>query len=162
MGPLVAAGAILVNGDRLKDLESSIETLCKKTGFPVDDPKASEFKWSPGKELWMRENLAKANRERFFLSVIELLTEAEVKVIVAIDDTHYSVANSSEDASKQLTHEQDATYLLFERVNRLLWSLKEDAVIINDRPSEAENDFLAAGLEMWRKGTGLFSSTGSP
>jgi hypothetical protein len=28
MGPLVAAGAILVNGDRLKDLETAIEALC--------------------------------------------------------------------------------------------------------------------------------------
>ena len=46
MGPLVTAGAILVNGDRLTDLESSIEKLCKKNGFPFDDPKISEFKWS--------------------------------------------------------------------------------------------------------------------
>ncbi len=47
----------------------------------------------------MRDNLTEANRERFFLSVIEKLTEAEVKVIVAIDDKNCSVANSSEDGS---------------------------------------------------------------
>jgi hypothetical protein len=88
MGPLVAAGAILVEGDRLKDVESSIESLCRKSGFPVDDPKTSEFKWTPGKELWMRDNLAVTDREQFFLSVIQRLADAEVKVIVAIDDEH--------------------------------------------------------------------------
>jgi hypothetical protein len=90
MGSLVAAGAILVQADRIKEVETSIEALCKKKGFPVDDPLKSEFKWSPGRELWM--------------------------VIVAIDDKNCSVANTSEDGSRQLTHEQDATYLLFERI----------------------------------------------
>jgi hypothetical protein len=153
MGPLVAAGAILVNGDRIKGLETAIETLCKKTGFPVDDPIRSEFKWSPGRELWIRNNLAVTDREQFFLSVIERLADAEVKVIVAIDDQHCSVANSSEDGSTHLTHEQDATYLLFERINRALRDLEEDAIVINDRPSAPENEFLAAALEMWRRGT---------
>ena len=51
MGPLVAAGAILVHADRLQHLETSIEALCQKKGFPVDDPVTSEFKWSPGREL---------------------------------------------------------------------------------------------------------------
>jgi hypothetical protein len=156
MGPLVAAGAILVYADRLQHLETSIEALCQKKGFPVDDPLTSEFKWSPGRELWMWSNLTVTDRERFFLSVIEQLREAEVKVIVAIDDKHHSVANSSKDGSRQLTHEQDATYLLFEKINWLLRDLHENAIIINDRPSgpsRAENDFLAAGLEMWRKGT---------
>jgi hypothetical protein len=153
MGPLVAAGAILVHVDRLQQLETSIETICQKKGFPVDDPLKSEFKWSPGRELWMRDNLTVADREQFFLSAIEQLGAAEVKVIVAIDDKRYSVANNSEDGSRQLTHEQDATYLLFEKINWLLRDLRENAIIINDRPSEREIDFLAAGLEMWRKGT---------
>jgi hypothetical protein len=153
MGPLVAAGAILVHMDRLQHLETSIEALCQKRGFPVDDPLKSEFKWSPGRELWMWSNLTVTDRERFFLSVIDQLREAEVKVIVAIDDKNCPVAKSSEDRSRQLTHEQDATYLLFEKINWLLRDLHENAIVINDRPSQRENDFLAAGLEMWRKGT---------
>ena len=72
-------------------------------------------------------NLTNANRERFFLSVIDQLREAEVKVVVAIDDKHHSVANDSEDGSRQLTHEQDATYLLFEKINWLLRDLHENA-----------------------------------
>jgi hypothetical protein len=43
MGPLVAAGAILVHADRLQHLETSIEKL----------------------ELWMWSNLTVADRKRF-------------------------------------------------------------------------------------------------
>jgi hypothetical protein len=70
MGPLVAAGALLVDSSKLRDLETNIETLCKESGFPVEDPLKSEFKWSPGTELWMRRNLVGNGRERFFLSVV--------------------------------------------------------------------------------------------
>jgi len=64
----------------------------------------------------MRDNLAVTDREQFFLSVIQRLADAEVKVIVAIDDELCPVANSSKDHSRQLSHEQDATYLLFEKI----------------------------------------------
>jgi hypothetical protein len=67
MGPLVAAGAILVPGQRLRNLEIAVEKLCQNHGFPVDDPLKSEFKWSPGPRLWMRDNLVCERREKFFL-----------------------------------------------------------------------------------------------
>src|SRR5260221_1457305 len=135
MGPLVAAGAILVNADQLRALETAIEKLCKKTGFPVEDPLKSEFKWSPGQKLWMRDKLIRDEREQFFVNVIDRLTVAEVKAIVTKDDKWFSVANRPENGSEPLTHEQDATYLFFERINRVLGEWQEDAVIINDRPS---------------------------
>jgi hypothetical protein len=154
MGPLVSAGALLVDSTKLRDLETAIEKLCKDAGFPVEDPRKSEFKWSPGSELWMKKNLVGSERERFFLSVVNCLREAEVKTIVAIDDTHASTANESRNGTVRLTHEQDATYLLFERINRFVRELGENAVVINDRPSGGdENKFLAEALEMWRKGT---------
>ena len=158
MGPLVAAGAILVSGDKLKDLETSIETLCRKYHFPIDDPLKAEFKWSPGPELWMRHGLVWPEREQFFLSVINRLAAAAVKAIVAIADEHYSVVNTHRITNIPLTHEQEATYLLFEMVNHFLRDLDEDAIVINDRPSQSgtvqlENKFLADSLEMWRTGT---------
>jgi hypothetical protein len=153
MGPLVSAGALLVDSRQLRGLETAIEKLCKQSEFPVENSSKSEFKWSPGPELWMRRNLVGDERERFFLSVIHCLTEADVKGIVAIDDKWFSVANCPENSSGTLTHEQDATFLLFERINRFLRELREDAIIINDRPSGDENKFLADALEMWRKGT---------
>lgn len=93
MGPLAAAGAILVPAERLKDLEIAVEGLCKSTGFHMEDPRRSEFKWSPGRDLWVYTNLVRLSRERFFLEVVELLTAASVKVIVIIEDTGYSVTN---------------------------------------------------------------------
>jgi hypothetical protein len=73
MGPLVAAGAILVPGQRLRNLEIAVEKLCQNHGFPVDDPLKSEFKWSPGPRLWIRDNLVCERREKFFLFFKRLL-----------------------------------------------------------------------------------------
>jgi hypothetical protein len=66
MGPLVAAGAILVSGQRLRNLEIAVEKLCQEHGFPIDDLLKSELKWSPGSRLWMRDSLVNESRERFF------------------------------------------------------------------------------------------------
>ena len=78
-GPLVAAGAILVPGNQLKHLETVVQRLCQKHHFPVTDPRKSEFKWSPGPELWMYRYLLWPERETFFLSVIEFLRRQEQK-----------------------------------------------------------------------------------
>jgi hypothetical protein len=158
MGPLVAAGAILVDGGQLRRLEIRLEGLCEDHGFPVDDPLRSEFKWSPGRELWMRDGLLDGKRDQFFLDVIHHLADAGVKALAAIDDRNHPVANIPDLGSAPPTHEIDATFLLFERINRLLSEMGEDAVVINDRPSgnsriEEENKFLANALDMWRKGT---------
>jgi hypothetical protein len=47
----------------------------------------------------MWSNLGSSDREQFFLSVVQCLADAQVKVIVAVDDIHCSVANKSEDGS---------------------------------------------------------------
>jgi uncharacterized protein DUF3800 len=156
--PLVAAGAILVPSDRARTTGNASPKTLPENGFPVDDPLRSEFKWSPGREHWISRNLIWPEREAFFLSVIEFLAQAGVKAIVAIDDLDCPVANDQANGTEPLTHEQDATYLLFERINSFLKELDEDALVINDRPSrgstiEHENKFLASSLEMWRSGT---------
>ena len=158
MGPLVAAGAVVVDGEELRHLEIRLEGLREDHGFPVDDPLRSEFKWSPGRELWMRDGLLDGKRDHFFLDVVHYLADAGAKAFVAIDDKSHAVANTPDIGSAAPTHEIDATFLLFERVNRFLSELGEDAVVINDRPPgnsriEQENKFLANALEMWRKGT---------
>jgi hypothetical protein len=55
MGRLVGVGGLLVRGEVVRDLERDLSSLCEKTGFP--EGPAGEFKWSPGKDLWMRDNL---------------------------------------------------------------------------------------------------------
>jgi hypothetical protein len=47
MGPLIGAGAILVEGSKVSGIEKGIHKLCEEAGFPTTDPKKSEFKWSP-------------------------------------------------------------------------------------------------------------------
>jgi hypothetical protein len=158
MGRLVAAGAILAPSEQINGLEKRIQRLCRTNHFPVEDSRKSEFKWSPGPELWMYSNLVWPERETFFLSVVESLAEAGVRAIVAVDDLNFPVATTRANGSEPLTHEQDATYLLFERINRFLDELDEDAVAVNDRPPlgstiDHENKFLAKSLEMWRSGT---------
>ena len=104
----------------------------------------------------MRDGLLDGKRDQFFLDVIHHLADAGVKALAAIDDRNHPVANIPDLGSAPPTHEIDATFLLFERINRLLSEMGEDAVVINDRPSgnsriEEENKFLANALDIGEK-----------
>src|SRR5690242_19430656 len=69
MDHLVAFGGFLLDADRAGDVERVVEGLTKSVGFPD----GSEFKWSPGKDLWMRENLVEEERADFFRKVLGVL-----------------------------------------------------------------------------------------
>ena len=66
MSPMVAIGGFRVCADNVSDLEKSILEICKDIGFPRDE----EFKWSPGRDLWMRDNLVDKKREQFFIAIL--------------------------------------------------------------------------------------------
>jgi hypothetical protein len=83
MGPLVAAGGVLVNHDQVRSLEADLNSLCKEAGFPGNE----EFKWSPGRELWMRGRLTGNDRRLFFSKVLSLAVEHHAIGIVVIEDT---------------------------------------------------------------------------
>ncbi len=53
MGPLVAIGGIHVGADHVGPLERELDELCAATGFPDGE----EFKWSTGRQTWMRDHL---------------------------------------------------------------------------------------------------------
>lgn len=151
MGPLIGVGALLVHCDELRQLEQELYQLCVESKFPVADHRASEFKWSPGRELWMSQNLIGAAREKFLLGVMQLLKQHAARLIAVLEDELYNVADK-----ESPNHEIDATRLLFERINRFLGDKQENAVVVYDRPSGGrshENDFLAASIEMLREGT---------
>jgi hypothetical protein len=144
MGPLIGAGAILVESGQLAKLETALHQLCVKFGFPTEDPRKAEFKWSPGRDLWMKENLTGAARYDFFLQIIELLKASEVQCITILEDREYGVADRS-----SADHEADVIRLLFERVNLVLRSRRETGVVIYDRPSggrDDENRFLTTAV----------------
>jgi len=66
MNQLVGIGGINVNATAIGALNSEIEKICNDAGFPDGE----EFKWSPGRELWMHDNLIEGEREDFFLKVL--------------------------------------------------------------------------------------------
>jgi hypothetical protein len=151
MGPLVGVGALLVPCEVLLQLEHGLYQLGVDSQFPVNDHKGSEFKWSPGKELWIKENLTGTAREEFLLNVVRSLHRHKATLIVVLEDRKYDVADSA-----STNHEIDVTRLLFERINHFLAAAKENAVVVHDRPSGGrgdENDFLTASIEMLREGT---------
>ena len=146
MGPLVAVGGIHVPDQAVAELESAIDSLCEQTGFPPGE----EFKWSPGRELWMRDNLVGEDRQAFFIEVLTLAKQYDLKAVVVIEDAKYETATDAPNA------EEDVTRLFLERAH---WQFKRagtKGVVIADRPGGGRTDedsFLAMCLETLQSGT---------
>lgn len=146
MGPLVAVGGLRIPGHQLRDLEIAIDDLCERTGFPPGE----EFKWSPGKNDWMKESLVKGDRTAFFLEVLTLAAKAGGRAIVVMEDTRKQMANHESDS-----HEDDVTMMFLERAQNDLRG-DECALVVFDRPGgdrQSESEFLAACIERIRTGT---------
>lgn len=147
MGPLVAVGGVLVHADNLGNLEQGLGALCAEAGFPENE----EFKWSPGRELWMHDNLVADGREQFFTRSLELAVDLDVTAVVVIEDLSRSPATN-----RDIEHEMDATVLLLERVDNMLSQRGESGVVIVDRQGGGRRDddaFLLSCLETLREGT---------
>ncbi len=146
MGPLVSIGGFIIDSDSSGPLIREIDDICARYDFPPHD----EFKWSPGRELWMRENLIDAQRESFYLEILEKLTAHEVKAIICINDTNYNTATGGDD------HEFDVTKLFVERIEKYLIKNNSHGLIIVDRPGgnrHDEDNFLLECLNTLEQGT---------
>ena len=146
MGPLVSIGGIYVPSQAVGNLERAIETLCADYGFPPRE----EFKWSPGRKLWMRDKLVREDRQEFFIRMLNLARDSEVKAIVVVEDTDYGTATGAPCA------EEDVARLFLERVHKLLDKVGAEGLVIVDRPSGGRADedrFLANCLETLQSGT---------
>ena len=148
MGPLVAIGGIGVPGKNVHLLERAIEDLCvNKYGFPVGE----EFKWSPGRDLWMHDNLIGEKREKFFVEVLDLLRKQSVSACIILEDTNYRPATDW-----RIDAETDVVRLLLERIDSELVRIKEDGIVVGDRPTggrTSEDKFLTDCLKTLRVGT---------
>jgi hypothetical protein len=146
MGPLVAVGGLRVPGKSVRELELALDALCDEYGFPRDE----EFKWSPGREMWERENLRFERREAFNLQALALAREMGAQAIVVMEDiTKRTGVEGAKD------HEEDVTLMFLERAQECL-RRDECAIVVFDRPGggrRAETDFLAATLTRLRAGT---------
>lgn len=146
MGPLVAVGGVHVAGDRVRDLELALDSLCNRTGFPDGE----EFKWSPDRKSWEYSNLKFAERDEFNLAALKIAKDAGATGIVVMED----ITKRQADA-KAPSHEVDVTRMFLERAQSHLGP-EMHAIVIADRPGggrKAETEFLSAALTSLRAGT---------
>jgi hypothetical protein len=147
MGPLVSSGAIMVPEIALRVLDLQINSLCAEFGFPD----GQEFKWSPGRELWMHANLVDEARQRFYLAVLRKAAEQSVSATVVIADA------SEQHATDASGTEEDVTRLLLERI-QLQIPFGEQGTVIADRPGgdrANEDQFLSGCFDAIKNGTRL-------
>ena len=144
--PLVAIGGVSVPEEAVQDLEGELERLCGQAGFPD----RSEFKWSPGPDLWMHDSLVDPGRADFFRSVLQTAKERGVSALVVIEDTQ---AKPATDAT---TPEMDITRMFLERADSELGRAGRSGLIVADRTGsnfKAEEKFLTGCLETLQSGT---------
>lgn len=147
MGPLAATGGLIIRGEAVAPLERVLEALCEKAGFPP----GQEFKWSPGRNTWMRKGLIEDARAQFFTGVLRTMAEHGAVVVVVIADTDHDHAIRDSPSA-----EVDVTRLFLERVENRFKAAGSEGVVIVDRPSgdrAAEDRFLAICLETLQSGT---------
>lgn len=152
MRPLISAGGLLVPSERVRSLETALSRACADAGFPTGD--AGEFKWSPGRDLWMRDNLCGSEREDFFIRLLEHAGEHEAVVTIMVSDDDCQTATGAAD------HATDVARLLLERVNTWLSYRGRDGVVVVDRPGGGRGDedtFLRGCLETIATGTDYVS-----
>jgi hypothetical protein len=146
MGPLLAIGGVSIPHNALGSLERDLNCLCDSYGFPEGE----EFKWSPGRDLWMRENLLGDDRADFFLRMLDLVAASGGVATVIVSDT------SMRTVTRASNHLIDLARLYIERVEHELTASGCDGIVIVDRPSggrEAENRFLRDFQETLAEGT---------
>jgi hypothetical protein len=146
MGPLIGIGGIAVPSQEVHRLEQAIGTLCDEYDFPPKEV----FKWSFGRECWMRDSLVNEKRKTFFVELLSLIKQSEVTGIVVIEDTNFATATGAPNA------EVDVISLFFERMNKLLTKKMTEGIVIADRPSGGRRDedrFLVTCIETLEAGT---------
>lgn len=152
-GALVAVGGICIPNEGIAETERRIEDKCREFGFPD----GQIFKWSPGKEHWMRTGLIDERRREFFVSVLEIAKAAGARAVFACVDKNCSCAEKSSSS-----HEEDVVKLLIERIDWYFRKNHTSGFVIVDRQSgdmKDEERFLARCLETLRSGTSFLKPT---
>lgn len=144
--PLVAIGGIHVPDESVGVIEQEIQAVCEEYGFPEGEV----FKWSPGSDLWMHDNLIEDRREEFFTRALNVAKDAGAKAIVIIEDLGYKTATGC--ARRDI----DLINLFLERAH---WELSRKGccgIVIVSQPSgdrAAENKLIADCVETLKYGT---------
>jgi hypothetical protein len=145
MGDLVAVGGIKVLEDQLAPFQQAIERVCGDFGFP----EGQEFKWSPGKELWMRDKLVGDRRRAFYFEVFTIARVHQVKGIFVLADAGAASATGAAKA------EHDVVTMLLERIQHDT-AYTSRAQILADAPGGGNaqaDEFIIRNLGVIRNGT---------
>jgi len=126
MGSLVAVGGYHLPDSSVRLLNSELDEICGSFGFPSGE----EFKWSPDRRSWMRENLVERQRTEFFQQCLYAAGQHGVQGCVCIDDTRHKTTDG-----KRQGHKLDVVKLFLERQHNLLKSLGNEAILIADHPT---------------------------
>jgi hypothetical protein len=149
MGPLSAVGGIRVSEQQVKGLEADLEALCRTSGFALDE----EFKWSPGRELWMHSNLRDDARTNFFNQALQIALNHQVLGIFSMADGSFRTAIPDSPNT-----ETDVVRMLLERIHNET-PAGELALVIADRPGgggvPTADRFCANCIETIRAGTNV-------
>jgi hypothetical protein len=124
--PVHGAGCLLVENDAAGDAESRLDELCTEYGFPPTE----RFKWSPGKDLWMRDNLRGDSRLNFFLAMTDVLRDLGCRAMVVVLDTGYPCVTGADEPDRDL----DAVQFLISQMSAWLDSIDDVAVMLMDQP----------------------------
>lgn len=103
---VVCSWSDLCLGANLRSFENALDTLCRSTGFPD----GQEFKWSPGRALWMRDNLSGEARTEFFLNAVAIARDHGICGTLTVVDTNHTVITGASN------HETAVVRLLLERI----------------------------------------------
>jgi hypothetical protein len=148
MRRLIAAGGISLLGERVGEVERALHLLCRNQyGFPPGE----EFKWSPGRRLWMRDNLVREARLHFYRDVIRIMAEADAKATVVVEDCQYNRATDAH------TAEMDVVRMCLERVCNQCSENPSEGLVFTDLSMGGlsdEDKFLEGCLQSIQSGYG--------
>jgi hypothetical protein len=121
MHSLLGIGGIHVREESLQELESQIQAICTESGFPANEI----LERSPGRELWMRQNLLDSQRQRFVIRILDLARELGATAYVVIEDSYHDRAITGAQSA-----EADLIHLFLERAHPRLTARQTHGIVI--------------------------------
>jgi hypothetical protein len=78
MGKLVSFGGVFVSDVSLRPFTEDVDRVAKKYGLPD----GTEFKWSPPRDNWIRDNLTGDDRVRCYQEVLDVAKTHNARAVV--------------------------------------------------------------------------------
>ena len=126
------------------EAERTLHEVCLEYGFPAKE----QFKWSPGSELWMHDNLRDPARQDFFVRVLSVLSRLECKAVVVVVDSAFPGTTHWAGLDRSL----DAVVDLIGQVDERLSEAEQLGLLLMDQPGGGpieRREFCSSCAEYW-------------